>query len=181
MTLELRFLEPTPATLADVQRVAEACPAYYRAIRGGPAPASEAADTFDFTDLPPGIDPANVFFFGLHHHGRMVGVANMTRGYKAPDAAWLGWLIIEETLQGQGLGRQAYGLLEAHARQWPDVRRMQLAVVRTNTTAFPFWARMGFTDTGARKPWNEGSVESESHILEKRLANSQARFLPSQE
>ncbi len=70
---------------------------------------------------------------------------------------------------GRGLGRAAYGAVEAVVRWWPDPRRIRAAVVATNSAVLPFCRRMGLSGTGEIKPYQYDKLTSQSIILAKEL------------
>ena len=170
MSLSLLTLSPTPETLAAVQRLADGNPAYYRAVTGNPAPADAGRNLFDDHDLPPETRGKQRLQLGFERAGQMVAVADVMRGHPSPHTAWLGWLLVDSSLHGQGIGRAALGLIREHILYvWPETHALRLSVVETNTEALTFWPHMGFTDTGERKPYSDGPIESTVWVFEMRL------------
>ena len=98
-----------------------------------------------FTDCPPGCDPAASHRLGLFQDGRLVGVAELSFGFPLPGDAYLGLMLLDATLRGQGLG--AFFLAEVEALTAP-APRLYLAVLAANPRGRAFWERHGFTDTG---------------------------------
>ncbi len=66
-------------------------------------------------------------------------------------------------------GRGAYAPVESEIRNWPDATSLRAAVVATNAEVVAFWTRMGFIDTGERKPYRYDKLTSQSWILTKHL------------
>jgi len=52
---------------------------------------------------------------------------------------------------------------------WPEVNKIRIGIVKTNSEVIAFWLAMGFTDTGLRKSYQENTVKSEVVVLEKTL------------
>lgn len=72
----------------------------------------------------------------------------------------MGLLLVREDSHGEGLGREIYESGERLIRKlWPEVARFRLAVALSNDVT-GFWNRMGFHDTGERKPDLEHGIEA---------------------
>lgn len=169
-SITLRRLSPTPASLALVQTVVDCAPEYSR-LTCGASPAPDAAVTL-FQALPPGKHFEDKHVFAVYRDAKAVGVIDLIRGYPSNPKATLGLLLITESCQGAGVGREAYFLIEQVVRQWPEIRSVRIGVVETNAKVLPFWLRMGFTATGETQPYTEGSVTSRVLTLERALVGS---------
>lgn len=103
--------------------------------------------------------------------GRLVAVVDLLRGYPEQPVAFVGLLQVRGGWQGRGVGRAAYRLVEQYVvEQWPEVRRLRLAVVDSNAeVAAPFWSRLGFEPTGEAKAYESGTVASTARLYEKGL------------
>lgn len=165
--LSLRPLARTAANIATVQAVIEAAPTYARLTTGaGPAPDAGASL---FEALPPGKSYADKVVLAVCVGEACVGVVDLIRGYPSPESAMLGLLLIAESHHGRGVGRSAYEQVEHLARGWPGIERIRIGVVEANDRVMPFWRRMGFTPTGERKPYAEGTVSSRVVVLERTM------------
>lgn len=71
--------------------------------------------------------------------------------------------------QRKGRGKSAYESLEGMISAWHEVVRVRISVVETNSEVLGFWNKMGFKETGVRRPYENGSIKSEAIILEKPL------------
>jgi len=164
----LRLLEGERDDMEALQRVLEGAPTYAELVTGSPPGPADAQSTY--TILPPGKGYEDKFVFGINLDGRMVGCADLIRGYPDPHTAHLGLLLIAEPFQRAGIGSAAYQAIEAYARAWgPDVTRMRIGVVRTNERVLPFWRKLGFAPTGEAKPYRYANVASETIVLVKPL------------
>jgi ribosomal protein S18 acetylase RimI-like enzyme len=101
----------------------------------------------------------------------LVAVVDLLRGYPDDSVAFVGLLQVRGGRQGLGIGRTAYRLVEEYViAQWPEVRRLRLAVVDTNADlAGPFWDRLGFEATGEVKAYENDAVSSTARLYEKAL------------
>jgi len=165
----IRLLNGEPAEMHDLQRVLEEAPTYARRVTGVPPGRADAQSTY--TALPEGKSYDDKFVFGIYRAGEMVGGADLIRGYPEFATALLGLLLVSEKHQRQGIGHNAYALIEQFIREWRTCDRVRIGVVRTNEAVLPFWAHLGFEPTGEVKPYRYGSVVSETVVLEKRLPN----------
>ncbi len=165
--LRLRTLTGTPAEMAALQAVLEAAPRYYEAAQGGPPGPAEAQSTF--TALPPGRSYDDKRVYGLYAGDAMVGVADVVRGWNAPDKAIIGLLLLAEPWQGRGLGRAFAALVLEALGEWPEIATARVAVVASNSGALAFWRRLGFRETGEVRPATPPFV-AEVVVLERPLA-----------
>lgn len=168
--VSLRLLRGEPDEMAELQRVLESAPTYSQRVTGSPAGPADAQSTY--SALPPGKSYDDKFVFGVDADGRMVGCIDLIRGYPLPATAHIGLLLIDEAMQGLGLGRAAFALLEAHVRAWHACRRLRIGVVAANSRVMPFWQKAGFVPTGEVKPYRYGAVVSAVLVLEKRLSRA---------
>lgn len=152
----------------NLQTVLEAAPNFSHRTTGVHPDASAAQSMI--TALPPNKDYKDKFVFNVYRNKMPVGCVDLIRGYPDNETAWIGLLLIDERLHGQGLGRAAYEKTERQIRSWSEIRRIGISVVKTNDVAIPFWQKMGFSLTGERKPYKDGTVESELILLRKALA-----------
>ena len=155
----------TDAELAALTEVVLGAPGYSQQVEGR-APAAADVPAL-LADLPPGFTHEDKFFYGIWVNGRMVGCADVLRGWKHAGQSMIGLLLLREDAQGQGYGREACGLLEDIARNWPGMASMRVGVVSTNTGGLAFWRRMGYAETGERVKLPQ--YLGETIILEKPL------------
>ena len=126
-------------------------PEFFR--RTGTEPAAEE----DWLELPAGKTRADVLALGGWREGRLDCFCEVLRGYPEAHFAYLGLLLVAEDCQGQGLGRRLWEEVAARL-DWPEVTRWRLAVVDSNAQAVGFWRRLGFLETGERKPYRDREV-----------------------
>lgn len=169
--LTLRLLAGQPAEMRALQRVLEAAPAYYLTVTGLPPGAAEAQSTF--TALPPDRSYADKFVWGLYCGESMGGCADVIRGYPTRETAVIGLLLLAQTWQRRGRGRAFAALLERAIGGWPEIERLRLGVVVSNTGAYTFWQKLGYRDTGEVKPAPPGILAA-LRVLEKPLQRGAA-------
>ncbi len=165
--IELRPLVGEVHELAALQRVLEGAPGYAHRVTGHPPGPAEAQSLC--TALPPGVDYDRKTVYGVVVADEIVGCVDLIRGWPTAATAHIGLLLLEEEHMGRGLGRAAYGAVEAVVRRWPEIRRIRAAVVATNSAVLPFWRRMGLSETGEIKPYQYDKLTSQAIILAKEL------------
>jgi GNAT superfamily N-acetyltransferase len=166
--IQIRELRGEPDEMAELQRVLEGAPDYFERITGSPPGRVEAQS--NYTHLPDGKGYEDKFVYGVFRNDDMVGCADVIRGYPTDETAQIGFLLIAEAYQRQGIGRAAYQQIEEQCRSWPGIERVRIGVVETNAMVIPFWEKMGFRRTGETRPYRYGPVHSTAIIFERILA-----------
>jgi ribosomal protein S18 acetylase RimI-like enzyme len=111
-------------------------------LQDGEPPVPADADEL-FTDVPPSKRPEDQHVFGCRRDGRLEALAALLVDYPAPGSWYLGLLIVDPLVRGQGLGRKMYASLEASASQ-RGARQILAGVLRENASALRFWRSLGF-------------------------------------
>ena len=172
--IHLKPLEETPKALADLQRVFEASSGYFIRLTGYPASGGEAQSAL--TALPPGMGYGDKFIFGVYANDERVGVADLIRGYPDRKTAMLGLLLLSEKVHGRGIGKAAYQAIETLISRWAGVETVRIGIVSTNDQVIPFWEKMGFKDTGVRKPYHHDKVDGDTVVFEKKIVSTKSRY-----
>lgn len=160
-----------------VQAVYEATPGYFEMMTGAPAPAYEASREFDNL-------AANVRLSSRRSPGRLwlglfvpdaaglpdlIGLLDLRLDFPEPQTVTLGLLLVIEARQRQGLGSQAYRLIEGWLRQ-QGFRVVELHVAGHAFGAQQFWRRLGFEFTGQQQRVALGPKSVRLLALSKSLA-----------
>ena len=114
----------------------------YALLEDGRPPDAAMVAAF-FTDCPPGGDPRASVKLGADHGGRLVGIADLAFGYPMAQDAYIGLLLLDPALRGQGLGAVMVARLDAMARA-QGANRLLVAVLEANPRGLAFWQRCGF-------------------------------------
>lgn len=154
--------------MGALQSVLAAAPAYFETVTGTP-PGNAAAQS-TFTALPPGKEYDDKRVWGLYAGARMIGCADVIRGYPVREKAVIGLLLLAERWQRRGFGRAFALLLENVVSGWPEIATLRIGVVDRNAGALAFWRKLGYAETGETKrdPAFAGAVI----VLEKSLARA---------
>ena len=147
--LTLRLLSGKADEMAALQAVLEAAPTYFHTATGLPPGPAEAQSTF--TALPAGKIYDDKRVWGLHAGERMIGCADVVRGYPVRDKAIIGLLLLAQDWQRRGLGRAFALLIEKVIADWPEIVTLRIGVVERNVGARAFWRKLGYVETGEVK------------------------------
>lgn len=168
--LKLQRLSGTDADISLLQRVFEESPSYFGRVTGVSMPPSDEAQKL-FSTFPPGTGREAKHVFGIFMGEALVGCLDVVRGYPKRNFAFIGLLLLSESHKGQGVGSEAYRQLEARVTQhWAEVNVLRLSVLESNNIVMPFWRKMGFVETGERKPYESGTFKTEHILFEKALS-----------
>ena len=164
-------VEGTPDNIAMVHRLLGSSLHYSMVISGSPPSAEDAAAVF--SSCPPTVSRRDKHVYAISTGEEIIGIADVLNGYPSPGVAFIGLLLISGSFQRRGFGRSSLERIIELAIAW-GCTRLRLAVVEANGHAAGFWLRSGFTDTGTRVPYENGSVSSQSMIFERELPRRSA-------
>ena len=131
----------TPTDAPSVLDLYLRCTDYFLLQDGEAAVASDAHELF--IDVPPSKRPEEQYVLGYRREGRLDAVAALVPDYPQSRDWYLGLLLLDPQVRGQGLGREMYIGIE----RWSGGRgakRMLLAVLAENSAAHRFWRSLGF-------------------------------------
>lgn len=136
-----------PFTEADIPAILALCqgnPTYYRHMGMEPSPENLREV---FTALPPGKGMEDKYFLGFYREERLAALLDLVTAYPDKETAFIGWFMVEKSLQGAGLGSAIVADLLACLRD-AGFRRVRLGYVKGNRESEGFWRRCGFCPTG---------------------------------
>jgi ribosomal protein S18 acetylase RimI-like enzyme len=116
--------------------------------------------------------PGSVFLLLCEEDGKPVGCVNLQL---QTAAVYLGMFAVQPGLQGHGLGRKLLTAAE-HWTMESGSNRIIMWVISVRAELIAWYERMGFRDTGERKPFREDGLSGhhlmplEFMILEKEIA-----------
>jgi len=154
-----------------VQAVYEATPGYFEMMTGAPAPAHEAQREFDNLARQPGRLWLGLFVPDAAGLPDLIGLLDLRLDFPEPQVVTLGLLLVCEARQRQGLGSQAYRLIEGWLRQ-QGFSAVELHVAAQAFGAQQFWRRLGFEFTGQQQRVAVGVKSLRMLALSKSLAPS---------
>ncbi len=101
----------------------------------------------DMTALPPKKGMEDKYFLGLFQGDALLAVLDLILRYPNPETAFVGWLMLERSLQGGGTGTGIVTDLLDLLREW-GFRWVRLGYVKGNPQSRRFWEKNGFAPTG---------------------------------
>ena len=135
----------TEADISDVYNLSRANRRYYRYLHMKP---TRQALTDVISELPEGADSTAKHFVGFYDSdGSLAAILDLITGYPETDDAFIGWLMVDAQLQGQGVGSQLVADIRA-AMKGQGYDYLSLCVDSENLEAIDFWKKQGFAETG---------------------------------
>ncbi len=161
-------ITPIDSTHADqLQALFEHCADYALIVEGGAVSPHAAQEAMQET--PPGRSLADKYLFGVwHQQNQLVGVLEGMRNYPEESIYWIGLLLLDPAVRGQGLGRRLVQRFGAWA-QAQGATALMLGVVADNHPAFAFWQRQGFELVRVSEPRAFGKKMQTVSVLRKAL------------
>lgn len=144
-----------------VQKVLEAAPKYTFNVSGEAVDVHVGAETF--SALPPNLSREKKQVIGIFLEEELIGVIDLLTGFPESHIAYIGLLLVSEKFQGQGFGRKAFSQITLPS----TISKIRLSVVESNSTVLNFWKKVGFVETGVKKPFENKKVRSQSILMEK--------------
>lgn len=144
--------------LNQVLKLAQANPQYY--AHCPPEPTIENLRE-DLQALPTGMERKDKWYLGFWEENILVAVCDLIFGYPDQETLYIGFFMMNPTLQGKGVGSMIIGELLDHLKG--SFKRSRLAYVLENRQAEQFWLKQGFTPI-------EGKVQLEHYqvvVMEK--------------
>ena len=115
-------------------------PLYYQHCE---AEASKAQVLNDLHITPPGVDRADKYYVGFFDGGVLAAVLDLIDGYPEPDIAFIGFFMMNATLQGRQRGSGIVQDVCAYLKQLGKTA-IWLAIAKDNPQANHFWKKNGF-------------------------------------
>ncbi len=131
----------TEADIADVTLLARSNRRYYRQIGTRP---SAAVLTEVVSNVPEGAGPNSKYCVGFYDDEELVAIMDLIVGYPEPDDAYIGWFMVDESLQGQGVGSGIFADVRA-AMQAQGFDHLEVSCPKSSESGMQFWYAQGFT------------------------------------
>ncbi|WP_235529467.1 GNAT family N-acetyltransferase [Sphingomonas sp. Leaf242] len=127
----------------DVADLYARCIDYFMLQDGEPATLADAIDLF--REVPEEKSSADQTIMGWRNENGLIAVGAILRDYPSDRVWYLGFMIVDSAVRGQGIGRSIHDAIE----QWAVVRgaeEMRLAVLEANDAAERFWRSLGYRE-----------------------------------
>lgn len=134
----------TAADMPDLLVLARGNPLYYEHMHTRPTLGNL---TRDLTALPPRKTLDDKYFLGYYQGDRLTAALDLITGYPDRSTAFIGWFILDPSVQGQGEGTALIGELLAFLKD-RGFSSVRLGRVKGNPQSKRFWEKNGFAPTG---------------------------------
>ena len=114
---------------------------YYRYCGGETSPGRIRQD---LTLCPPGIPLAQKYYVGFFAAGTLVAVMDLVDGYPDADTAFIGFFMMNKSLQGRGVGTALVSEVLAYLTAL-GFAAVRLGIDKENPQSNHFWRKNGFT------------------------------------
>ncbi len=137
----------------ELQELLARCDDYFLLSEGRPTP-QDAAEK-ELASVPPNGTAEDTFSFGIECSGGLVGFLSVARNYPKPQEWWIGFLLLDPSVRGTGLGSEVHRALQ----DWIVAQSgttLWLGVLEKNEAGQRFWRRMGYRER-ERQRWTAAS------------------------
>ena len=110
----------------------------------------------DLSALPPGKQAADKFYLGFFMGDRLAAVMDLILDYPERGVAFLGFFMMEPSLQGCGAGSAIIQECLTHLASM-GFRKARLAIDLGNPQSRAFWTKNGFALTGESRPHGDSA------------------------
>lgn len=166
---EYRISELGPEHIEMLQTLFERCDDYAMIVEGEAVSPTAAQELFQ--EVPPGRSPRDKFMYGLlDRQGSIVGLLEGMRHYPDETIWWIGLLLLDPKVRGQGLGRRLVQSFQEYIRSKQGTAIM-LGVVEENRPAYHFWQGQGFELVRRTEPRPFGRKTQVVYVLRKAVTD----------
>ena len=130
--------------IGEVYQLCKSNEQYYRGLAGIPAPESL---TEIISSIPESVTAENKYFVGFYEKDTLIAVLDLIAGYPERDDAFIGWFMVEGSMQRQGIGSRIFADVRA-AMKGQGYDSLSLQCAGTHEEALAFWEAQGFRPTG---------------------------------
>ncbi|MBP1927183.1 GNAT superfamily N-acetyltransferase [Sedimentibacter acidaminivorans] len=111
----------------------------------------------DIDALPPRVAKEKKTFVALYDKDKCIAVIDFIEGFPKDDIGYLGLLMVDESIQGNGVGKNILTNIFKVARD-KQFKIIELACYETNKKGFEFWSKMGFFEVGKSERETDGKI-----------------------
>ena len=134
------------ADIGDVYRLCKSNRRYYKYL--GRVPTKESL-TEVISSIPGAASAENKYFVGFYENGTLIAVLDLLAGYPEADDAFIGWFMVDGTMQRQGIGSQIFADVRA-AMKGQGYDYLSLECAEANEESLAFWKAQGFAPNGEK-------------------------------
>lgn len=97
----------------------------------------------DMKVLPKNKTPDEKYFVGYFEKDKLIAVADIVENYPETGTIFIGFFMVEKSIQGKGIGSEMISDFVAYAKL-ENYKKIRLAWVKGNPQAEHFWTKNGF-------------------------------------
>ena len=131
----------------DVYNLCKSNEKYYEYL--GSVPSAESL-TEVISSMPESATAENKYFVGFWDKDKLVAVLDLIAGYPEKDDAFIGWFMVDGSMQRQGIGSRIFADVRA-ALKGQGYDYLSLDCAEANEEAAAFWKAQGFRLKGEKK------------------------------
>ncbi len=159
---------------AMLQQVYRATPGYWQMYQLPGAPANQAE-----LDLRAAAETPGRYLLGIVRRlveddpkagAELIGLVDFRLHWPMPDVGYLGMLMVAEPYQQNGIGQQAWQLLQPWLAETARMTKARLGVEQFNPHALQFFEKLGFQLTGTADRIKTGDKFVRLLYMEKALS-----------
>lgn len=124
----------------------------------------------DLHIAPPGKTESDKYYVGFYSEDRLVAVMDLIDGFPEDDIAFIGFFMMDVTLQGRGIGTKIITEV-ADSLKAQGFKTIRLAIDKDNPQSNHFWKKNGFHVIREVDRDEHGVLVSE-RVLDEHLSNS---------
>ena len=138
----------TEADITDVYMLARSNRKYYRSLGIRPSRQRLTELISDVSSAQADDAGTEKYFVGFFDDdGDLVAVLDVITGFPRPDAAFIGWFMVDASLQGQGIGSSIFADVRSSLAA-QGITHLELKCPEQSESARAFWLSQGFAECG---------------------------------
>lgn len=114
--------------------------------------------------LPPGKRPEDKYYIGFYGEAGLVAVMDLIDGYPDQDTVYIGFFMMNQKLQGTGVGTNIIMELLKSFRAI-GFSKVKLGYVKSNLQSEKFWLKNHFMKTGKETQEDEYLIVEMEYLL----------------
>lgn len=125
----------------------------------------------DITLKPEGLNLDSKYYFLIYDKEKSIAVIDFLKGYPTNDTVFIGLLMVDENIQGEGYGSKIVnGLMKKFKTE--GYRTVRIAVIEENDKGLKFWNKLGFKLIKSSTSQINPKIKNNLFILEHDLLKS---------
>lgn len=124
----------------DVVRLCQQNTVFYEYTEAHPA---KENILHDMNATPPGIEPADKYYFGFYEGTDLIAIMDLIDGYPEKDIAYIGFFMMDVKHQGKQIGSSIICEVISYLRTTGKTA-VRLAIDKGNPQSTHFWTKNGF-------------------------------------